>query len=55
MSELDLLKQRVSELETENAEISELRKENAEINAENTKLKQAIEAQDQVRGARKEK
>ena len=35
-SELELLKQRITELEAENVEIVELRKENAELRKENT-------------------
>ncbi|CAB4391936.1 unnamed protein product [Rhizophagus irregularis] len=35
-SELDLLKQRITELEAKNVEITELRKENAELRKENT-------------------
>ncbi|GBC35923.1 hypothetical protein GLOIN_2v1652170 [Rhizophagus irregularis DAOM 181602=DAOM 197198] len=35
-SELELLKQRITELEAENVEITELRKENAELRKENT-------------------
>ena len=39
-SELEVLKQYITELEAENGE---LRKENADVKAENTKLKQAME------------
>jgi chromosome segregation ATPase len=35
-SELELMKQRITELEAENVEIAELRKENAELRKENT-------------------
>ena len=45
-SKIDSLKELNSKLL---AEISELRKENAEINAENTKLKQAMEANAELR------
>ncbi|CAG8521372.1 5808_t:CDS:2 [Acaulospora colombiana] len=38
-SELELLKQRITELESENVEIAELRKENVEIRKENTDLR----------------
>ncbi|CAB4376349.1 unnamed protein product [Rhizophagus irregularis] len=38
-SELELLKQRITELEAENVEIGELRKENAELRKENTDLR----------------
>jgi myosin heavy subunit len=38
-SELELMKQRITELEAENVEIAELRKENAELRKENTDLR----------------
>ncbi|CAB4442271.1 unnamed protein product [Rhizophagus irregularis] len=38
-SELELLKQRITELEAENVEITELRKENAELRKENTVIR----------------
>ncbi|RGB21799.1 hypothetical protein C1646_777229, partial [Rhizophagus diaphanus] len=38
-TELELLKQRITELEAENVEIAELRKENVELRKENTDLK----------------
>ena len=38
-SELELLKQRITELEAENVEIAELRKENAELRKENTEIR----------------
>jgi len=38
-SELEVLKQRITELEAENVEIAELRKENAELRKENAELR----------------
>src|SRR4051812_16888889 len=37
-SELEVLKQRITELEAENVVIAELRKENAELKKENTEI-----------------
>ncbi|CAB4388234.1 unnamed protein product [Rhizophagus irregularis] len=45
-SELELLKQRITELEAENVEIAELRKENAELRKENTDFRIKLSVSD---------